>query len=647
MVHPVSAHKAWRIAFWLLAASLLVAMPLISRDYGQSGDEWLQIEYGRDIWNYFFHGDQQALNYANKSLQYSNQEYYGGFFDFIMEAFHQALPDVPLLTLRHFFNAITGALMMIYTGLFSWRVSRKNWMVALLALLFIAFSPRIFGESMNNPKDIPLGCGFIIGIYYWLAFLQDFPRKGLNHAIGIAIGFGFAFGVRSAGGLLQIAYFGVLTLLYWFTNKDFQTAYLADNQKLLKRGLGFLVGAIVIGYIIALLTWPWGLQNPIGNPITSLQEMANRSVTLRVFFEGVFRPNNAQPWYYEFKWICISNPLVVVIGVGLYLISFGNIRKTYGLWVAIFILFAAFFTPLYMVYKKSAVHDTWRHLFFIYPFWVAAATLGWVSLSRLIKQEQLRWIPFAAAVLGLIPAIAWTIKSHPNQYVYFNESVGGLAGAYGYYDTDYYQNTGLQAAQWILKHGRRKPRGKILVASNMLGFGYYFARDTNWLSAYYVRYNDRHRREWDYYITYSRYIPAAQLQNNLWPPANVVHRIEEDGVPLCIIIERKSTEGIPAYEAFEKKDYATAAQAYGKYVQADPTDENAWMNYSIALASIGQLDPAIQAGKKASALDPSNAQAYQLLAQLFQAKGDAQEAQRAINQANSIIIEEQSLNGGE
>ncbi|RYF02907.1 MAG: hypothetical protein EOO77_31885, partial [Oxalobacteraceae bacterium] len=36
----------------------------------QPGDEWLQIEYGQHIWNYFFKGDQQALNYDAMSLQY-------------------------------------------------------------------------------------------------------------------------------------------------------------------------------------------------------------------------------------------------------------------------------------------------------------------------------------------------------------------------------------------------------------------------------------------------------------------------------------------------------------------------------------------------------------------------------------------------
>src|SRR5215216_5738495 len=97
-------HKSWKTAFLILSLVTIVAMPYLSKDYGQSGDEWVQMEYGRDIWNYFFKGDNQALSYDNKSLQYSHLEYYGGLFDFSMHAIHEMFPGIDFLALRHFFN---------------------------------------------------------------------------------------------------------------------------------------------------------------------------------------------------------------------------------------------------------------------------------------------------------------------------------------------------------------------------------------------------------------------------------------------------------------------------------------------------------------------------------------------------------------
>lgn len=637
-----ATNKSFRLAFIVTCALLLIIMPLLSKDYGQSGDEWLQIIYGQDIWNYFVHGNQQALDYSNKPLQYDKMELYGGLYDFSMEAMHHMMPSIPVLHLRHFFNALSGAIMMMFTGLFAYRLSGKNWMAGLIALLFIVFSPRIFGESMNNPKDIPFACGFIVGVYGWFAFLQDLPKKMWKNALCIALGFGLAFGVRSAGGLLMGAYFIVMTALYYFFNKDFRTELRADNNKLLKKAALFIVGALALGYIIGLAAWPWGLQSPISNPISSLKEMSQRSVVLRVFFEGIYRPNNALPWYYEFKWIIMSNPLIVIASVIAFFALILKARKEYGMFVVTFLVFAAFFPPLYMIYKKSSVHDTWRHLFFIYPFIVLVAALGINLISGFVSKPNLKILPLVVAVIGLLPAIIWTFKSHPNQYVYFNELEGGVKGAFGYYDIDYYQNSALQDAKWIMKNGKKPDTSKkILVASNMLGFEQYFARDTNRLSFYYVRFNERHKKDWDYYVTYSRFVSPEQLQNEKWPPANIVYEVKEDDVVLSAVIERKSKAGITAAEALEKKDFATAARLYSDYVKADATDENAWINFAIALASIGNIDGGIEAAKKATELDAGNPQFYQILAQLYQAKGDNGNAQQAMNQANSLIMREQ------
>jgi tetratricopeptide (TPR) repeat protein len=638
-----SRDKYLKLAFIIISALLLIIMPLISRDYGQSGDEWLQIEYGQHIWKYFFEGDKQALDYNNMSLQYQGIEFYGGLFDFSMELLHRALPSVPLLLLRHFFNAITGALLMIFTGLFTYRITGRRWLPALLALLFMIFSPRIFGESMNNPKDIPFACGFIIGMYYFLCLLQDLPARMLRNAIGVSIGFLIAFGVRPAGGLLLIANFIVMTGLYFFLNKEFKQTVSADKYKLFKKALVYVVPALLFGYIVGLLCWPWGLQAPLTGPLESLSQMTNIKITLRVFFEGVFRPNNAMPWYYELKWIMISNPVIVIIGVLIFILLIFRIKKELGLFPVALLLFAAFFTPFYMIYKKSSVHDTWRHLFFVYPYWVAMAAFGISLLDQFIKNQKLKWLPFAIAVLALTPAMAWTFRTHPNQYVYFNEFVGGIEGANGYYDTDYYQNSALQDAKWIRENVKPIPGRKIVVASNMLGFDKYFAKDTSWISWYYVRYNDRASKEWDYYVTYSRFISPEQLQNDKWPPQNVVHAVKVDGVTLSAVIQRRSNAGIAANEALQKQDFATAAQKYAEYIQTDASDENVFANYGIALASTGRMDEGIAAFNKAIELDPGRVDLYQTLAQIYKAKGDMQNAQQAMNTANSIIMREQEL----
>jgi tetratricopeptide (TPR) repeat protein len=630
----------WKKLYWTLAIIVLITMPLLSRDYGQTGDEWLQLQYGHHIWNYFTKGDPQALDYSQMSLQYQGQEYYGGLFDFSMEVLHQWFPSIPLLTLRHFFNALTGALIMIFTGLLAWRLTRK-WSIGVLALLFIVFSPRIFGESMNNPKDIPFASGFIIAIYYLVALLQEFPKRNWKNVIGIAIGFGIAFGVRSAGGMLLAAEMVLYTGLFYALNSEFKQKLKADNNKLLKRFLLLLIGAFAGGYIIGLAAWPWGLQSPIANPLESLKQMTNRATVLRVLFEGVYRPNNSMPWYYEFKWITITSPLVVIAGLLLSLGLIMQLKKRYGVFVIALLLLSAFFPLVYMIYKKSSVYDTWRHVFFVYPFIVVLAAIGWDTLTGYFKNEKTKWVPYAVAFLGLLPAIVWTVRSHPNQYVYFNELTGGIKGAYGYYDIDYYQNSGKQAADWIRENVKPIPGRKIFVRSNLSDFGRYFERDTSWIASDYGRYNERYRMEWDYYVTYPRYVSAVQMQNDKWNPANIVYKAEIDGAPLCIVIQRKSYAGKEAYDALQQKDFAAAISKFEEYLKTDASDENVYINYGIALASAGQLDAAVAAITKATELDPSRPEYFQTLAEIYRAKGDMQGYQSATASMNALIMEEQ------
>lgn len=639
----LSSHqKNFKYLFIILSILLIIIMPLISKDYGQSGDEWLQIEYGQHIYNYFFHGDTQALDYTNKPLQYENMQLYGGLFDFYTELLHRAFPSIPLLFLRHFFNALMGAGMMILTGLTAYRLSGKNWIVGLIALLFIIFSPRIFGESMNNPKDIPFACGFILGVYSWLAMLQDFPKRVGLQALGLALGFGIAFGVRPAGGLLMGAYFVVMTGLYYFIGEGKQK-FQASNG-LWKKSLMVIVGCFVVGYLIGLSAWPWGLQSPISNPISSLKEMANRGVVIQVFFEGVMRPNNMLPWYYELKWIAMSNPLIVIFCIPLFMLLFLQAKKSYGGFAVFFIVFAAFFPPFYMIYKKSSVYDTWRHLFFIYPFIVVMAAMGINLIGDFIKNEKLKWLPLGIAIIGLLPTIIWTFKVHPNQYVYFNSLIGGIEGANGYYDTDYYQNSALQDAKWIIAHGK-KPEGakKIIVASNMLGFDRYFAKDSSRISNYYLRFEERHKKDWDYYVTYSRFITPEVLQNEKWPPANVAYAVKVDGVTISAVIERKSKACIAANDSLQAKNYPAAIRLYDEYLKTDATDEYLLINYGIAQASIGNIDAAINAIKQATQINSGNPEFYKLLSQLYSVKGDPAQSQQAASQANALIMRQQEL----
>jgi hypothetical protein len=86
--HMPGMQKQWRYVFIAFSIIIAILLPALSPAYGQTGDEWLQMLYGRDIWDYFFNGDKQALGYdtllpryQGMETQFKGQELYGGLFD--------------------------------------------------------------------------------------------------------------------------------------------------------------------------------------------------------------------------------------------------------------------------------------------------------------------------------------------------------------------------------------------------------------------------------------------------------------------------------------------------------------------------------------------------------------------------------------
>src|SRR5690606_33326087 len=89
LISAARPERQWRIAFIAQSVILAIVLPALSPAYGQTGDEWLQLLYGRDIWDYFFNGATQALGYdtllpryQGMERQFLGQEMYGGLFDF-------------------------------------------------------------------------------------------------------------------------------------------------------------------------------------------------------------------------------------------------------------------------------------------------------------------------------------------------------------------------------------------------------------------------------------------------------------------------------------------------------------------------------------------------------------------------------------
>lgn len=614
-------------------------MPILSIPHGMSGDEWSLIIYGHDIYDYFFKGSKVALDYDVQNwAQVAGLHYYGGLYDFVVTFLHKTFfASCEELTFRHIINSLLGAGLFIYTGLAGKQLG--GWKTGVFAFLLIALSPRLLGESMNNPKDIPFAFASMMFLYYLLRYIQFYGNRKAQwkYSLLMGLGFGLSMGFR-IGGILMIPYSVLFIGAYFLWNAEFRDKIKSNLSNSLKTIVMNLAIMSIVGYIIGIIFWPWALQDPLSRPLEALDAMTKREVPLRILFDGAYIMNTDVPNTYTTTWIFISTPIFILLSFLASFIFIPKMSTRYGKPVVFISYFILIFPIAYAVYKHSTLHDTWRHFFFAYPGMVLASALLCNYLFENFREKKsIQYAIAATMVIGMALPAAWIARSLPNEYVYFNEFEGGIKNAVGKYDLDYYQNSGKQAAEWIKANAKPKKEGKIIVASNMSQIYRYFLDDTNKFIGEYVRLNDRDTKDWDYYITYSRYISIEALTSGSWPPANAIYTIKADDVPLSAVLERKTKLDMLGNSLMESQQLDSAFKVYQEAVKIDPSNDAVLVRYATLQAQHGDISSSLSTLDAAQRIDPGNPAIYNLQMQIYRAIGDNGKAQIAESKLRELM----------
>ncbi|MBA4407949.1 MAG: hypothetical protein C0397_00830 [Odoribacter sp.] len=619
--------KTLKIIFCSLAAFMLFAMLIISRDAGISGDEEVHYKHSEMVFNYFstLGKDQSSLITPKTHLKY-----YGQTFDNLGTGLIHLFGIKDIYAFRHLMCSVSGWLTIVITALFAAYFS--GYGAAILVLILFAVSPGFLGHAQNNLKDIPFALAYISSVYFSLKLVFSETKPSRQTIILLIISIGLAIGIR-AGGLLVLFYLGFFMLLKigldWFTNKKL-------DRQLLKKQLILLVGISLAGYLAGLITWPHALQNPLVNPWKSYQVMIHFPTTVRQIFEGQFDWSDFHPWYYLPKYMAITIPIVVFSGIVAFLLnSKKNYIKTQKMQLLL-LAFTILFPVVYVILKNSNLYGSWRHFLFIYPAIILFSALG---IHAFFTRYKHRFVRIPAIVLLLFLAIhpfRFMVANHPYYYLYYNQIVGGLKGAYGNYETDYYYHSMREGAEWLQEYLKNKPdTGKIVVGGNF-PIQWYFRENTTIEFAYFP-YNRRSEYNWDYAIIANSYIPPFQLKNHIWPPTNTIHTIIADGVPICAVIERVTKDDFLGIQEQKKGDNIKSALLFQKAIELDPQNELICYKFAESLIASGQNGLAEQMLNKCLVINPDFEQALVLLGDLAIKNQDMENAagyyQKAI-QAN-------------
>ena len=433
----------------LLTINLIIGI-FTFRDYGYSWDEPLFYEYA------------DALQYA-----YSPSNWVDENFD-LQNAFGAsasdhanrgpayillARPIVKFFQLFKIDSASAWHLVNFLTfqlGIYLFYRFASKWMQigsAFTAAFFFAYQPLLWGHSFINPKDIPFLVFFIGSICFGFEMVDEIIKSPLQRErarvrvikIFIAAFFmGIATSIRVLGPLAA-----VLIFLYALACHSERSE---ESLRLSKRPFAIAQGDIIkiikffaiygfISLLISFLTWPYLWTNPLQTFASVFAFMSDNPTQLNVLFAGENYQAGEVPRRYfplllgytqtEPTWI------LFVIGV---LIAFWKSNNQKRIVLSIILLW--FIIPfLYVILRRPAMYDGYRHFLFILPPIFIFAGFAFEKLFEVIKNQ---WLQFATVLLILAFGITPLIQLHPYQYAYYNNFAGGLSTVFRNYETEYW-----------------------------------------------------------------------------------------------------------------------------------------------------------------------------------------------------------------
>ncbi|WP_448189455.1 glycosyltransferase family 39 protein [Azospirillum sp. sgz301742] len=520
----------------VLLLGMLVIVALSFQDYGITTDEEVQHIYGKELLSFYLSGfqDQSAFHFKDLYL-------YGGLFDLVVAVLLPVSPFDEYAT-RHLLCGLLGVVGVAGT----WRLGRQlgGPRAGLLAAALLALSGVYYGAMFNNTKDVPFAAGMVWMLYFATRILQQMPRPSRSASLKFGLMLGLSLGIR-VGAVFGVFYLGVALLLHaalvWHTEGRRQM--LQD----VTRAALTLLPVLPIAYVVMAVFWPWAVMNPL-NPLEALSAFSHFPIKIATLLNGVSVQSNDPPAYYVPLYLLVKLPEVMVVGLvwalGIGAVATGRLvlqpgrRYTAIFWVPT--VLAVFVPILVFVLMRPTIYNGIRHFLFVVP---PMAVLAAFALDRAWAASE-GWGRkaghiFASALTVLGVVYVWQLASmHPNQYVYYNQFIGGLRGAVGKFELDYWGNSLHEATKELISFIERENNGEapkqtytVAVCGNPLAVRYDLPP---WLK---LVDKDPDWRRADFFMAFTQVRGCPNLLDG-----QPILEIAADGVPLSIVKDRRPPE---------------------------------------------------------------------------------------------------------
>ena len=451
---------------------------LTFKDYGISIDEEFQRSSGFYWLNYllnFTSFDELKILTQKKFDSISgftvmspiNVPFYGVVFDLPL-AFLEIVFNIDdtknYFYLRHYFNF----LIFFSSSIFFYKllINRfHNFYISIVGTLLFILSPRIYGASFYNNKDVLFLSLFVITFYFSFKFIDKFSFKNL---IFFSLFTAFATSTRVIGLVIPVTYI----LLFFFS--------LSSEKKDFKKQITRVLFYLILFYFFLVLHWPYLWPKPFMNFFLLIVNPESYSIKMKILFEGNYINTNFLPYKYIPIWIMITSPIshIIFFTCGIInsfkrifnrFINIENKSNLYDFWrnkkekKDFYIFLNLFIILFYLIVFKSTLYNGWRHIYFLNFFLIYFASFGFYLIHLVLKSYIKKIILCATTFFFLIFVGFKMFIYHPYQNIYFNSFIKD--NYKNSFEIDYQGTSALRFLRNILKSETDKLIIKIGTAS--------------------------------------------------------------------------------------------------------------------------------------------------------------------------------------
>lgn len=240
-----------------------------------------------------------------------------------------------------------------------------------------------------------------------------------------------------------------------------------------RRGLVVLFVYGLCAALAAYVTWPslWG--NPIGKLLERVVRVSDFPQTHGILYRGRTVLSTELPWHY-FPWLTaiqLTIPTLLCLAAGMLFLRKGALSHRDRRWPMILMLIWLLVPLVAILATGAGAYGNIRHLLFALPPLFVVAGLG---IDGAIGWMGYRWAPALLAALLILPAAIAIYRGHPYQYVYYNQLVGGVAGAEGRYELDHWCTSHQQAMAYV---NQKAPEGSLVTVRGAVEVARAYARE--------------------------------------------------------------------------------------------------------------------------------------------------------------------------